>query len=41
MERLAGYRFEWLLPGHGTRVRLSADVMADEIGRCVARMKRS
>jgi len=39
MERLAGYRFEWLLPGHGTRVHLTADVMADELGRCIARMK--
>jgi glyoxylase-like metal-dependent hydrolase (beta-lactamase superfamily II)/ferredoxin len=40
MERLAGHRFEWLLPGHGTRIRLSADVMAEEIARCIARMKR-
>jgi len=41
MERLAGYRFEWLLPGHGTRVRLAEAVMADELARCIARMKRS
>jgi glyoxylase-like metal-dependent hydrolase (beta-lactamase superfamily II)/ferredoxin len=41
MERLAGYRFEWLLPGHGTRVHLTADDMADEVARCIARMKRA
>jgi hypothetical protein len=40
MERLAEHRFEWLLPGHGTRVRLTADVMAEELARCIARMKR-
>lgn len=41
MERLAGYRFEWLLPGHGTRVCLAEAVMADELARCIARMKRA
>jgi glyoxylase-like metal-dependent hydrolase (beta-lactamase superfamily II) len=41
LERLAHYRFEWLLPGHGTRVRLDENVMADELARCVARMKQS
>jgi len=40
MERLADHRFEWLLPGHGTRVRLAADAMAAELARCIARMKR-
>jgi glyoxylase-like metal-dependent hydrolase (beta-lactamase superfamily II)/ferredoxin len=41
MNRLASYRFEWLLPGHGTRIRLAADAMADELARCVVRMRRS
>ncbi len=41
MERLADYRFEWLLPGHGTRVRLRADAMAGALARCIARMKRA
>jgi hypothetical protein len=27
MARLADYRFEWVLPGHGQRVRLSAQGM--------------
>lgn len=41
MERLANHRFEWLLPGHGTRVRLTADLMADQLARCISRMKRA
>jgi glyoxylase-like metal-dependent hydrolase (beta-lactamase superfamily II)/ferredoxin len=38
MRRLAGYRFEWLLPGHGTRVHLAAAVMVTEVAHCIARM---
>jgi len=41
MQRLAGYRFEWLLPGHGMRCRLSADRMSDELRLCLDRMKRT
>jgi glyoxylase-like metal-dependent hydrolase (beta-lactamase superfamily II) len=41
MERLARFRFEWLLPGHGTRVHLAADAMADELAQCIARMERA
>jgi glyoxylase-like metal-dependent hydrolase (beta-lactamase superfamily II)/ferredoxin len=41
MERLARFRFEWLLPGHGTRAQLPPDAMADELARCIARMKRT
>jgi glyoxylase-like metal-dependent hydrolase (beta-lactamase superfamily II)/ferredoxin len=37
MSRLAGYRYEWLLPGHGMRGRSPA--MPDEVARCAARMK--
>ena len=41
MARLAEYRFEWLLPGHGLRCRLPPERMREEVGRCVARMKRA
>lgn len=40
MARLAAYRFEWLLPGHGARCRLPADDMARQIARCAERMRR-
>lgn len=39
MERLTAHRFEWLLPGHGMRCRLPAPQMAEQIARCVERMK--
>jgi glyoxylase-like metal-dependent hydrolase (beta-lactamase superfamily II) len=38
MERLKDYRFEWVLPGHGRRVHLAADVMQQELTRLIARM---
>lgn len=41
MARLADYRFEWLLPGHGMRCRLPPERMREEVARCVARMKRT
>ena len=31
MGRLAAYRFEWVLPGHGQRVRLPADEMRRQV----------
>ncbi|MEK6287765.1 MAG: MBL fold metallo-hydrolase [Acidobacteriota bacterium] len=40
MERLLGYRFEWVLPGHGRRARLSSSLMHEQLEQCVARMKR-
>jgi glyoxylase-like metal-dependent hydrolase (beta-lactamase superfamily II)/ferredoxin len=40
MERLAGYRFEWVLPGHGQRVQLPADEMSRQMEELVARMRR-
>jgi glyoxylase-like metal-dependent hydrolase (beta-lactamase superfamily II)/ferredoxin len=40
MARLADYRFEWLLPGHGLRCRLPPERMHEEVERCVGRMKR-
>ena len=33
MRRLADYHFEWVLPGHGQRVRLPADEMREQILR--------
>jgi glyoxylase-like metal-dependent hydrolase (beta-lactamase superfamily II)/ferredoxin len=41
MARLADYRFEWLLPGHGMRCRMPPERMREEVARCVARMKRA
>jgi glyoxylase-like metal-dependent hydrolase (beta-lactamase superfamily II)/ferredoxin len=41
MQRLMDYRFEWLLPGHGTRWRLPEKKMAAEVAAIVERMKRS
>jgi glyoxylase-like metal-dependent hydrolase (beta-lactamase superfamily II)/ferredoxin len=38
MERLAQHRFEWVLPGHGQRVRLPAEEMAEQMRGLVARM---
>jgi glyoxylase-like metal-dependent hydrolase (beta-lactamase superfamily II)/ferredoxin len=39
MERLADYRFEWVLPGHGQRVHLPADEMRMQIQRLAATMR--
>lgn len=33
MRQLADFRFEWVLPGHGQRVHLPADVMRQQILR--------
>ena len=38
MERLADYRFEWVLPGHGQRVRLPAAEMRAEVLRLAEAM---
>ncbi|MBL8798044.1 MAG: MBL fold metallo-hydrolase [Planctomycetia bacterium] len=38
MARLAQYRFEWVLPGHGQRVRLPAEAMRLEMGRLAEAM---
>ena len=40
MERLLNYRFEWVFPGHGQRVHLSADDMNRQLGELVANMRR-
>jgi glyoxylase-like metal-dependent hydrolase (beta-lactamase superfamily II)/ferredoxin len=39
MERLLGYRFEWVLPGHGRIGHGSADEMHEHLRRCVEWMK--
>lgn len=39
MARLADYRFEWVLPGHGQRVQLPAERMHAEMLRLVGRMR--
>ena len=35
MRRLLDYRFEWVLPGHGRRAHLPADVMQRKLEECV------
>jgi hypothetical protein len=40
MARLAGYSFEWVLPGHGQRVRLPAEEMRRQMLDLVERMRR-
>ena len=39
MARLAAYRFEWVLPGHGQRVRLPADEMRRQVERLAESMR--
>jgi len=39
MGRLAKYRFEWVLPGHGQRVRLPAAEMRLQIERLAESMR--
>jgi glyoxylase-like metal-dependent hydrolase (beta-lactamase superfamily II)/ferredoxin len=38
MTRLLNYRFEWVLPGHGERVHLSAEQMRRQLAELVKRM---
>jgi glyoxylase-like metal-dependent hydrolase (beta-lactamase superfamily II)/ferredoxin len=39
MERLRGKRFEWVLPGHGWRLKANAAEMARQLDACIAWMK--
>jgi glyoxylase-like metal-dependent hydrolase (beta-lactamase superfamily II)/ferredoxin len=39
MARMANYRFEWVLPAHGQRVRLPADEMRAEVLRLADEMR--
>jgi glyoxylase-like metal-dependent hydrolase (beta-lactamase superfamily II)/ferredoxin len=41
MRRLADFKFEWVLPGHGQRVRLPAAEMRRQVLELVARSHRS
>ena len=41
MERLADYRFEWVLPGHGQKVRLPAAEMREQILRLAESMREA
>jgi hypothetical protein len=41
MARLAAYRFEWVLPGHGQRVRLPVAEMRREIKGLAESMRDS
>jgi glyoxylase-like metal-dependent hydrolase (beta-lactamase superfamily II)/ferredoxin len=41
MERLAQYRFEWVLPGHGQKVHLPADEMLTHMLRLVELMQNN
>ena len=38
MRKLAQFSFEWILPGHGQRVRLPASTMYEQMARLVERM---
>jgi len=38
MQKLLDYKFEWVLPGHGRRVQLSAEKMRQELGVLIQRM---
>lgn len=39
MQRLTGYHFEWVLPGHGQRVHLGEHEMQRQLSALVARMQ--
>ncbi len=39
LARLREYTFEWVLPGHGERVKLSSDVMRQQLGALVELMR--
>ena len=41
MQRLAGYSFEWVLPGHGRRVHLATPQMNLQLHRCIEWMKQA
>jgi glyoxylase-like metal-dependent hydrolase (beta-lactamase superfamily II)/ferredoxin len=41
MERLRGFDFEWVLPGHGRRVHLERAAIRAELERCIERMRRT
>ena len=40
MESLLHFRFEWVLPGHGRRLRAAPDAMRRKLEALILRMKR-
>jgi hypothetical protein len=40
MRKLAAFSFEWVLPGHGQRVKLPAGEMQTRMAELVERMER-
>lgn len=40
LEKLAGERFEWVLPGHGDRVHLPEEQMRAEMGKLIERIRK-
>ena len=41
MEKLAGYSFEWVLPGHGRRYHGDKDTTSKQMEQCIAWMKQN
>lgn len=41
MEKLRGYAFTWVLPGHGRRYRASPEVMAGQLDACLRWMRNA
>jgi glyoxylase-like metal-dependent hydrolase (beta-lactamase superfamily II) len=41
MESLLNYKFEWVLPGHGHRVKLHSDEMHQSLSSLIQKMKSS
>jgi hypothetical protein len=39
MERRRALAFDWVLPGHGQRIKLCRDVMQEELAALVKRMQ--
>jgi len=39
MERLTGFKFEWILAGHGDRVKLPPEQMSNQIQQLVETMR--
>jgi hypothetical protein len=39
MEKLAGYPFEWVLPGHGRRFHASRETMRERMRECLRWMR--
>lgn len=40
MKKLTGYRFEWVLPGHGRRYHTDSNTMQQELNHCILWMEK-